>query len=48
MQQAAGPSSASRQEVAVPPPKQVVPDGCNVGTVLRVTLAVNAVVALAD
>jgi two-component system sensor histidine kinase AlgZ len=41
------PAAASRQDVAAPAPKQVVPDGCNVGTVLRVALGVNAAVALA-
>jgi two-component system sensor histidine kinase AlgZ len=43
----AGAAAASRRDVAAPAPKQVIPDGCNVGTVLRVALGVNAAVALA-
>jgi len=41
------PASAGREETAAPIPAQVIPDGCNLGVVLRVVLAVNAVVALA-
>ena len=41
------PAAASRAETAAPTPQQVVPDGCNVGVVLRVALGINAVVALA-
>jgi len=41
------PAAASRAETAVPTPQQVVPDGCNIGVVLRVALGANAVVALA-
>jgi len=44
---ASEPIAASRQDVAAPAPKQVIPDGCNVGTVLRVAIGVNAAVALA-
>jgi two-component system sensor histidine kinase AlgZ len=40
------PAAASRAETAAPPPQQVVPDGCNLGVVLRVALGANAVVAL--
>jgi two-component system sensor histidine kinase AlgZ len=32
---------ASRAETAAPPPRQVIPDGCNLGVVLRVLLGVN-------
>ena len=31
----------SREETAAPTPRQVVPDGCNIGVILRVALAVN-------
>jgi two-component system sensor histidine kinase AlgZ len=41
------PAAASRAETAAPTPAQVVPDGCNIGVVLRVALGANAVVALA-
>jgi len=41
------PAAASRAEMAAPTPQEVVPDGCNIGVVLRVALGVNAVVALA-
>jgi len=41
------PAAASRQETAAPTPPQVMPDGCNIGVVLRVVLGANAVVALA-
>jgi two-component system sensor histidine kinase AlgZ len=41
------PVAASRAETAAPTPQQVVPDGCNLGVVLRVALGANAVVALA-
>jgi two-component system sensor histidine kinase AlgZ len=41
------PAAAGRDETAAPIPAQVIPDGCNLGVVLRVALAVNAVVALA-
>jgi two-component system sensor histidine kinase AlgZ len=45
---AIGPAAAaSRAETAAPTPTQVVPDGCNIGVVLRVALAANGVVALA-
>jgi two-component system sensor histidine kinase AlgZ len=40
------PPAASRAETAAPTPQQVVPDGCNIGVVLRVVLGANAVVAL--
>ncbi len=43
----AGAAVNSRQETAAPTPKQVVPDGCNLGVVLRLALAANAAVALA-
>jgi two-component system sensor histidine kinase AlgZ len=46
-EKAAAPAAASRRDVAAPAPTQVIPDGCNVGAVLRVALAVNAAVALA-
>jgi two-component system sensor histidine kinase AlgZ len=46
-EKAAAPAAASRRDVAAPAPTQLVPDGCNVGAVLRVALAVNAAVALA-
>src|SRR5512147_3063577 len=45
-QGASGPTAASRQEAAAPTPRQVVPDGCNIGVVLRVALGANAAVAL--
>ena len=32
----------SRDETAAPTPRQLVPDGCNVGVILRVAVAVNA------
>jgi two-component system sensor histidine kinase AlgZ len=41
------PAAASREETAAPTPALVMPDGCNIGVVLRVALGVNAVVALA-
>jgi two-component system sensor histidine kinase AlgZ len=41
------PAAASRAETAAPLPQQVMPDGCNIGVVLRVTLGANAVVLLA-
>lgn len=41
------PAAASRADTAAPAPRQVVPDGCNIGVVLRVALGANAVVALA-
>ncbi|MBK9245357.1 MAG: histidine kinase [Burkholderiales bacterium] len=41
------PAAASRAEAAAPTPQRVIPDGCNIGVVLRVALGVNAVVALA-
>ncbi len=44
---AAPPTSASREETAAPTPQWVVPDGCNMGVVLRVVVAVNAVIAVA-
>jgi len=34
--------AASRAETAVPTPRSVIPDGCNMGTLLRVALGVNA------
>lgn len=40
------PPSVRRDEMAAPTPQQVVPDGCNMGVVLRVALGANAVVAL--
>jgi two-component system sensor histidine kinase AlgZ len=42
----AAPTVNSRHEEAAPTPKQVVPDGCNMGVVLRLALAANAAVAL--
>lgn len=36
----------SRAETAAPTPRQVVPDGCNLGVVLRVLLAVNLALLL--
>lgn len=39
--------AARRDETAAPLPQQVIPDGCNMGVVLRVALGSNAVVALA-
>jgi two-component system sensor histidine kinase AlgZ len=39
--------AASREEAAAPTPQQVIPDGCNLGVVLRVAVGANAVVALA-
>ena len=44
---ATGHAAASRDETAAPTPQQVVPDGCNVGVVLRVALGVNAAAAVA-
>ncbi len=44
---ATGHTAASREETAAPTPQQVVPDGCNVGVVLRVALGANVVLALA-
>jgi len=44
---AIGPPAAGRAETAAPTPQQLVPDGCNMGVVLRVALGANAVVALA-
>ena len=41
------PAAASRAEMAAPTPPQVIPDGCNMGVVLRVALGANAAVALA-
>ncbi len=43
----AAPVAARREETAAPTPRLVVPDGCNVGVVLRVALGVNAAMALA-
>jgi two-component system, LytTR family, sensor histidine kinase AlgZ len=34
--------AASRAETAVPTPRTVIPDGCNMGTLLRVAVGVNA------
>lgn len=45
--QAAARSSARRDETAAPTPRLLVPDGCNIGVVLRVVVGVNVVVALA-
>jgi len=42
------PTSASRQETATPAPRLLVPDGCNLGVVLRVLLALLAVMAVAS
>ncbi len=36
-----GPRPSSRAETAVPTPRNVFPDGCNMGTLLRVAVAVN-------
>jgi len=38
--------AARREETAAPTPQRVIPDGCNVGVVLRVALGANAVLAL--
>jgi two-component system sensor histidine kinase AlgZ len=43
----AGVAVASRAEVTAPTPPRVVPNGCNVGVVLRVAVGVNVAVALA-
>lgn len=37
---------ASRAETAAPTPRQVIPDGCNLGVVLRVLVGVNAALLL--
>jgi two-component system sensor histidine kinase AlgZ len=34
-------SAATREETTAPPPLQLIPDGCNMGVVLRVALGVN-------
>jgi two-component system sensor histidine kinase AlgZ len=47
VKKAALPAAVSREETAAPLPQRVVPDGCNIGVVLRVALGVNLVVALA-
>ena len=47
LKSAIGHTAASREEMAAPTPQQVVPDGCNVGVVLRVALGANVAVALA-
>ncbi len=39
--------ASSREETAAPTPALVIPDGCNIGTVLRVAVGVNAGVAIA-
>jgi two-component system sensor histidine kinase AlgZ len=39
--------AASRDEVQAPTPPVVIPDGCNMGVVLRVAVGVNAAVAIA-
>ncbi len=47
---AATTAAASRAETAVPTPRHVIPDGCNMGTLLRVAVGANAaafVIALA-
>jgi two-component system sensor histidine kinase AlgZ len=41
------PLAARREETAAPTPQRVIPDGCNMGVVLRVAVGVNLVVALA-
>jgi len=41
------PWATSREEMAAPTPQRVVPDGCNMGVVLRMALSANAGVALA-
>lgn len=38
--------ASSRHETAVPTPRQLIPDGCNLGIVLRVAVGVNAVALL--
>lgn len=38
--------ASSRRETAAPTPRQLIPDGCNLGIVLRVTGGVNAVALL--
>jgi hypothetical protein len=37
---------SSRAETASPTPRDVIPDGCNLGVVLRVLLGVNAALVL--
>lgn len=37
----AGAAAATRLETAVPTPRHVIPDGCNMGTLLRVSVGVN-------
>jgi two-component system sensor histidine kinase AlgZ len=41
------PAASSRAEAAAPTPERLIPDGCNVGVVLRVAIGANAAVALA-
>jgi two-component system sensor histidine kinase AlgZ len=38
---AAVPAASSRADAATPAPRHVIPDGCNMGTLLRVTVGVN-------
>lgn len=39
--------AASRNDTAAPVPQQLIPDGCNMGVILRVALTVNAVAFVA-